>query len=232
MTVTYHRDIDQGSEEWSALRIGKLTASEMKMILTPTLKIADNDKSRQHVYDIAAQRVTQYVEPSFEGFDMMRGKEDELDAAILYNQKYAGLERCGFVENDEWGFTIGCSPDGLVGDDGFIESKSRNQTLQFKTIVECIAREKMPDEHMLQVQTAFLVMPDRKWCDYNSYCGGLHMATVRITPDIEIMRAIIEAAGDFERKVQEKIGIYDRFVKSHTARLCKTERRKPEEIHV
>lgn len=226
--IKYHRETEQGTEEWLALRTGKLTASEMGLIVTPkTLKAADNEKTRQHAYDIAAQRVTKYAEPQFVSFDMERGKLDELDAQIAYNTAYAGVERCGFIENDEWGFTIGYSPDGLIGEDGLIEAKSRNQKLQFQTIVECIAREKMPEEHMLQVQTGLLVS-GRKWCDYISYCGGLHMATVRVFPDLEVHRAIVEAATAFEAKVVEKLGIYDAYVKSKSARLITTERRKDE----
>lgn len=227
MTITYHRELEQGSDNWHKIRIGKLTASEMKLILTPTLKIADNDKTRQHIYDTAAQRVTEYAEPQFISFDMERGKLDELDAQIAYNSNYAGVERCGFIENDEWGFTIGYSPDGLIGDDGLIEAKSRNQTLQFKTLVECISREKIPEEHVLQVQTGLLVS-GRKWCDYLSWCGGLYMATVRVYPDLEIQRAIIEAAKIFEAKVIEKIDIYNSFINSKSSRLIKTERRKEE----
>lgn len=230
MTITYHRDIIQHSEEWHKLRIGKLTASDMKLILTPTFKAADNEKSRQHVFDIAAQRVTQFVEPQFQSFDMIRGIEDEEIAAIKYNEKYGSVERCGFVENDKWGFTIGYSPDGLIADKGLIETKSRNQTLQFKTIVECIARDKMPDEHALQVQTGLLVT-ERDWLDYNTYCGGLYMATVRVMPDLELQRTIVEAAEKFEKQVQEKIGIFETYKKSETARFVETERRK-EEIHL
>ena len=80
MTITYHRDLIQGSDEWLAARCGLLTASEMKLILTPTLKIAANDKTRAHVYEIAAQRITRYVEPTYIGDDMLRGQEDEIIA--------------------------------------------------------------------------------------------------------------------------------------------------------
>jgi YqaJ-like viral recombinase domain len=229
--IKYHRDIEQRTEAWTNLRMGKLTASDMKLILTPTLKIADNYKTRQHVYEIAAQRVTQYVEPSYQSFDMLRGCEDEVDAQIAYNSTYAPVERCGFIENDEWGFTIGYSPDGLIGDDGLIEGKSRNQALQFQSIVECIARDKVPEEHVIQVQTGLLVSR-RKWLDYISYCGGLYMATIRVFPDLEYQRAIIEAATAFEAKVQEKLGIWEKFVISKDARLIKTERRIVEDMHI
>lgn len=34
----YHTNLVQGSDEWLAQRCGLLTASEMKLVITPTLK--------------------------------------------------------------------------------------------------------------------------------------------------------------------------------------------------
>ena len=44
--ITYRPDLFQGSAEWHAARCGLLTASEMRLIITPTLKAASNDKDR------------------------------------------------------------------------------------------------------------------------------------------------------------------------------------------
>lgn len=223
--IKYHTDIIQGSDEWFAARCGLLTASEMKLIITPTLKIADNDKTRAHLYELLAQRITQYVEPHYISDDMLRGQEDELDAKILYNEKYGSLQDVGFVTNDRWGFTIGFSPDGLIGDDGFIECKSRCQKYQVKTIVEGV----MPEDYMLQVQTGYLVT-ERKWCDFISYSGGLPMTTMLIPPDNVTQEAILDAATMFEKKLAEKKSIYFDELKNINNRLIPTERKKQEEI--
>lgn len=87
--IKYHDDLIQGSDEWHAARCGLITASEMRLLLTPTLKIANNDKTRAHVYEIAAQRITGYTEPSYIGDDMLRGWEDEITARDLYSQHRA-----------------------------------------------------------------------------------------------------------------------------------------------
>src|ERR1700677_567126 len=108
--IKYHADLIQGSEEWAAARCGLLTASEMRLILTPTLKIASNDKERSHLYELLAQRITGYVEPHYISDDMLRGKEDEIEARLLYDQHYARVQDVGFVTNNRWGFTIGYSP--------------------------------------------------------------------------------------------------------------------------
>lgn len=227
--ITYHYNIVQGSDEWLAFRCGLLTASEMKLILTPTLKIASNDKERAHVYELLAQRVTRYVEPHYISDDMLRGQEDQFLASASYSREYAPVQDVGFVTNDEWGFTIGYSPDGLVGDDGLIEAKSRRQKYQFQTIIECLENQTIPDEYILQVQTGLLVTK-RKWCDFISYCGGAHMLTIRVYPDPRIQEAIVAAATAFEKKIAEKIDKYLEIIASGDVRLLPTERKVEQEI--
>ena len=100
MTITYHADLIQGSDEWHAIRCGRLTASEMRLIITPTLKMASNDKERSHLYELLAQRITGYVEPSYVSDDMLRGKDEEVEARIAYGANYAPVEDVGFVTND------------------------------------------------------------------------------------------------------------------------------------
>ena len=223
--ITYHRDLIQGSDEWLEARRGLLTASEMKLIVTPTLKGASNDKERAHLYELLAQRITGHVEPHYVGDDMLRGHEDEVEARILYAQKYAPVADMGFITNDAWGFTLGCSPDGLVGDDGMIECKSRRQKFQVETIIN----GEMPADYLIQVQTAMLVT-GRQWCDFVSYSGGLPMVTIRVLPDAAVQAAILKAAADFEARLADKLAAYHRAMEAADARLIPTERRIIEEI--
>jgi hypothetical protein len=223
MTITYHPEVIQGSDEWAAMRVGLLTASEINRIVTPTGKTAANAASRAHVWEIAAQRITGHVEPTYIGDEMLRGHEDEILARALYSEKYAPVTECGFVTNDEWGFTIGCSPDGLVGDDGAIECKSRRQRFQ----IEAIVTGEVPDEHVLQPQTILLVTR-RKWIDYVSYSGGLPMKPIMVEPDEKVQAAIIEAATAFEARVAEIVALYGAASKG----LPPTERRVEQEMFV
>lgn len=223
MTVVYHRDLVQGSDEWAKLRLGILTASEMKLVLTPTLKVADNDKVRTHLYELLAQRVNQYVEPHFESYDMERGKFDEEHARAKYAAKFAPVEECGFITNDKLGFVVGYSPDGLVGTDGLIEAKSRLQKLQMQTLIESVAVDAIPADFIIQCQTGLFVADDREWLDFLSYSGGMRMAAVRCYPDPKIQEAIGNAATDFEKKLTEKLEIYNALLTSN-ARLVPTER--------
>lgn len=224
MTVTYHPEVVQGSDEWYEMRRGILTASEMHKIITPTLKVASNDKERRHLYELLAQRISGYVEPTYVGDAMLRGREDEIEARDRYSKEYAPVKEVGFVTNDKWGFTIGYSPDGVIdGDEGLLEAKSRNQALQIEALIEFAAADKIHPDFVLQAQTGLLVS-ERSWMDHISYSSGLPMVTIRVYPDPIIQDAIVAAATTFEAKLAEKRAVYDALMASG-ARLLPTERR-------
>ncbi len=218
--IKYFPDMIQGSDEWKAARCGLLTASEMKLIITPKkLEYAQNDKEKSHLYELAAQRINNYVEPSYIGDDMLRGQDDESYARETYDESYARVQTCGFVTNDRWGFTLGYSPDGLVGEKKQIEAKSRKQRLQLETIVNwCV-----PDEHAIQVQTGYLVT-ERDSLDYISYCGGMPMATIFAEPDKKIQEAIVKAATIFHEKLENIIKKYKERLEEKKQWLIPTKR--------
>jgi predicted phage-related endonuclease len=224
--IRYFPDLIQGSDEWLAARCGLLTASEMKLILTPTLKVANNDKERTHLFELLAQRITKYVEPHYISDDMLRGNQDELDARALYDKHYAPITEMGFVTNDKWGFAIGYSPDGLVGNDGLIECKSRRQKYQIETIIGAAP----PEEYLLQLQTGLLVT-ERQWVDFVSYSGGLPMVTMRVHPDPVIQAAIVDAATKFEDRLAARMKLYLDNVATWP-RVMPTERRVEQEMYV
>jgi predicted phage-related endonuclease len=224
--ITYYPDLVQGSDEWLEARRGILTASEMKLIVTPTLKIASNEKERAHLYELLAQRISGFVEPSYVSDDMLRGREDEIDARMYYEKNVAPVTEMGFITNNKWDFTLGYSPDGLVGDDGAIECKSRRQKFQIKTIID----GEMPDDYLIQVQTGLLVS-ERNWIDFISYSGGLPMITIRVFPMPDVQEAILTAASAFERNLREKLAAY-RAAEQTNLHLIPTERRIEQEMYI
>jgi len=201
--IRYHSELVQGDTEWLAARCGLLTASEMHLIITPLFKTASNDKSRAHLWELLAQRITRYVEPSYISDSMLRGMDDEIEAVVAYGKHHEKTMPMGFITNDRFGFTIGYSPDALVGDDGAVECKSRAAKYQVQTIVE----GNVPAEYMIQLQTALLVS-ERKWIDFVSYSGGLPMLVIRVYPDAVVQAAIVEAAKNFEDTLGKHLATY------------------------
>lgn len=219
--IRFHKELVQGSDAWLAARCGLLTASEMKHIITPTLKVASNDKERAHLFELLAQRITGYVEPAYISDDMLRGQADEISARALYAQHHSPVDEVGFVTNNTWGFTIGYSPDGLVGNDGLIEIKSRRQKYQVETILS----ETMPSDYAIQVQTGMLVT-GRKWCDFISYSAGLPMKVIRVPADPTMQIAILDAASSFEERLLVRLAAY----RLASAGLIPTERTVEEDM--
>ena len=170
---------------------------------------ADNDSEtgRALTMHLAAQRITGWVEPTFTSASTERGTLDEPYARDAYSEHYAPAEEVGFMVRDfGWG-KIGYSPDGLVGEDGLIEIKSRNQKIQLKTILA----DEVPLENMAQIQTGLLVS-GRDWLDYVSYCGGMPLYVKRVYPDAKWFTAITEAVQAFEETVENMITTYEASV--------------------
>ncbi len=229
--ITTHPEMEQGSPEWLAARRGMLTASEVRLILTPTGKPAMNDKTRAHVWELAAQRISGHIEPTFISDDMLRGHDEEILARQAYDQCIAATHTTGFVVNTRLGFPVGCSPDWLVGTDGIGEAKSRRQKFQVQTICENVwadQGETIPAEYVHQCQTALWVT-ERKWLDFCSYSNGLHMAVIRVLPDPVWQERFEEAATAFEASVQQAVNDY-RSALASRARLIPTERREIQEM--
>lgn len=223
MTLTTHTDLIQGGDEWLAARCGLLTASNVRLVMTATGKTANNDKARAHLFELLAQRITGYVEPAYISDDMLRGQSDEAFARDLYAEHYEPVAEIGFMVRDFGDFRIGYSPDGLVGDDGLIEIKSRRQKYQVQTIID----DEMPEDYELQVQTGLLVS-GRAWCDFISYSGGLPMAVLRVGADPTMQERILAAAAEFEERLADCLAIYRDNVARRGFRM--TERRVEEEM--
>jgi hypothetical protein len=120
-------------------------------------------------------------------------------------------------------FSIGYSPDGLVGDDGLIEIKCPRPKGHLLTILA----EHPPIEHMAQLQCGLLVT-GRQWIDFVSYCGGMPLFVKRVTPQQKWQDAIIDAATACEENIAEMMRLYQEAITG----LQPTERRTEQEIIV
>lgn len=198
MSIEYHWDILQGSDEWHKLRLGVVTASNINILVTPKGKPAKNEKMRNYAYEIAAQRELQFIEESYQSFDMVRGHLQEGIARDIYSDNYADVQECGFITLERAGIIIGCSPDGLVGDDGGIEIKSRLSKFQISTIL----KDEVPSEYMNQIQT-FLMVSGRQWCDFVQYSNGMPLYVKRVKNDHERQDIIVDAIIEFEAEVEK-----------------------------
>jgi hypothetical protein len=206
VTLTVFPDVIQGSDEWHDQRRGILTASVVGQLITPkTKKLADNDTSRGITAQLVAERITGYTDPTYIGDDMLRGIEDEPRARDLYADFYERpVREVGFMLRREETWQLGYSPDGLVGDDGLIEVKSRRSKFQLRTILS----GEVPAEFVAQCQAGLLVS-GRKWLDFISFSGGMPMWHKRMFPDPDWQKAIVAAVKQFEVTAAAMVAEYE-----------------------
>lgn len=204
MTLTIIPNLIQGSDEWLEARRGIVTASVVGKLITPkTIRPADNPESRSLTRLLVAERITGWTDPTYISDDMLRGMDDEPLARMKYAEHYAPVKEVGFMVLERDGHKIGYSPDGLVGDDGLIEVKSRRAKIQLATLLD----QQVPLENMAQLQCGLLVS-GRQWIDYVSYCGGMPMWVKRVEPDGKWFEAITEAVAEFESNAEQMMSAY------------------------
>ena len=155
--------IEQGTDAWHQLRLGRVTASRVADIMAKT-KIGVSASRGNYLIELALQRVTGTIEPMYTNEAMAWGTATEPQARVAYEVKTGNfVDQIAFVEHDiiEW---FGCSPDGLVGKDGLIEIKCPNSATHWATIKD----GKPPNKYVIQMQTQ-MACTGRKWCDFVSF---------------------------------------------------------------
>lgn len=197
MTLQMLPDLVQGSQEWHDQRRGLITASVVGKLVTPTLKVANNDASRGLTATLVAERITGFTEDTPMTSDMWRGVESEPVARDIYSTYYQQAVEVGFMLREENAWSLGYSPDGLVGMDGLIEIKAPRAKTHLRTILA----DAVPAHYMAQCQSGLLVS-DRLWIDFVSYCGGMPLYVKRVYPDPAWHEAIKAACRTFEANAQ------------------------------
>lgn len=177
-------DVIQRSEEWERWR-ARPTASEFHKFVTPA-RGEYSAQAPEYAAKIIAKQLGVYTEPP-PSFWMEWGTEHEPNAKHAYTlQTGREIEDVGFVVPDETD-SYGCSPDGLVGEDGMIEIKCPKP----ETLIAIHASGAMPIKHRPQVQGELLIA-GRKWNDFYVYHPELTPFLLRVEPDIEYQAKIAE----------------------------------------
>lgn len=197
-------ECDQYSSEWWSARCGIPTASEFARILTPkTLTMGAGAQS--YINELIAQQ----FDPNYglvEGYvsaAMKNGTIMEPEVRRTYEFEYdCHVEQVGFCLTDDRRF--GCSPDGLIGDEGGVEIKSPNPA----THVGYLRAGVLPEAYVMQVHGC-LIVTGRKWWDFISHCPGtaLPKFTVRVKPDgiTEALRVGLEQFHEAYQKALTQI---------------------------
>lgn len=155
-------DVEQNSDEWYELRGGKLTSSKLGTIMANYGK-SFGEPAKKYAVNIAIEQITcKAISSSYTNDHMQRGHEQEPIAREMYEDDYfCEVTNGGFFESE----FVGCSPDGLVDNDGLIEIKSVISTTHFATL----KRQDVDPAYKWQC-IGNLKFTGRDWIDFISYC--------------------------------------------------------------
>ena len=156
-------DIEQNCDTWFQLRSGKFTSSKAGVVMANQGK-AFSEPAKKYAVNIAVEQLTGLAIPSdYQNAHMERGHEQEPLAREMYEREsFCIVKNGGFFQDD----FIGCSPDGLVGDNGVIEIKSVIATTHYSNI-----RRRSYDPAYKWQLISNLYHTGSEWLDFVSYCS-------------------------------------------------------------
>jgi len=194
-------DIPQNTDEWFDLRAGKLTSSKLGLVMANYNKAFGNP-AKEYAVNIAIEQITKKPVPSsYTNSHMQRGHEQEPIARMLYeDDTFCSVDNGGFFGSD----FVGCSPDGLVNDNGVIEIKSVISKVHYASV----KRQNLDPAYKWQC-IGNLLFTGREWLDFVSYCSDFpqdkQLFIHRIKSDdlSEEFGMIAKRIGEFRDLVEE-----------------------------
>lgn len=182
-------DVQQGSQAWLDLHTGIVTASRFGRLVTAKKKqISTQVKSVAR--DLAAEWMVGNSLDTAMTQMMQRGLKLEKQAAAWYAfDKGVEVQTVGFVTLDDG--SAGCSPDGLIGDDGGLEIKCPAPDTHVEHLTD---KESMVDKYRAQCQGGMWICQRTYW-DLVSWHPTIPPVIVRIERDEEYIKTLAEAVG-------------------------------------
>jgi YqaJ-like viral recombinase domain len=200
-------EIEQGHVDWFNLRIGKVTASEMKNLLTPEFELRKGEMPKTYLYSKLAElwRGKPLISTGSWATEQGQLREEEAIPWLALENGWK-IRPGGFIESDDG--RCGCSPDGLVSDNLGIEVKCPEPTNHVRYLIE----GKVPKEYVVQVYASLYVTGFPKWLFF-SYQRGFPPLIIEVPREEAIMQKIGEAVASFHSelaKAKERIAKYDK----------------------
>jgi len=197
------RGIEQGTDEWLKIRLGKITASRIKDVMSKGRGDRPSKTRSSYMEQLIKERITGCQQKTISNVYMEWGNEQEPNARAMYEFiNNIDVELVTFVEHNDY---FGVSPDGFVGDDGLLEIKCPETTTQIQRVLDYV----FPVRYKPQVQ-AQLYVCQRKWCDFVSYDprlnGDASYFEKRVHIDMDyINNELLPAVEDFKTEMFEKL---------------------------
>lgn len=189
---------EQNTPQWASARLGRVTASCMEKIISPTGK--ESIQSDKYMNQLIAEVITGESAETFKGNGHTdRGKEWEQEAAEYYSMlRGVDLIKVGFCLTDDE--RVGCSPDRFVNDDGMLEIKTGLPHV----MIEYYLNDKLEQEHRPQTQCG-LHVTERQWIDTLLYHPLMKPIIVRSARNELYLASMCSALDKFHAEMKERI---------------------------
>ena len=189
--------VQQNSLEWLQARAGIPTASEFDQLVTPLFEVRKGEMPKTYLARKTAEWWLHDCLPGYQTIDMEFGKVLEEEARPWYSAEFGvDIQTVGLCTTDDG--RIGCSPDGLIGDDCGIEIKCPSPHTHVKYLLNGV----LPPEYAAQVHGAMLVTGRRKWV-FLSYCRRYPALVLTVEYDQAIQYPLWRALEAFLKSFDE-----------------------------
>ena len=195
--------IEQGTPEWFAQRLGKVTASRVADVIAKT-KTGYSTSRENYMAQLVCERLTGTVAESFTNAAMQWGTDNEPLARAAY-EAYADVlvDEVAMITHPRIE-QAGASPDGLVGDDGLVEIKCPNTA----THIDTLLTQTVPGKYVTQMQWQ-MACTGRQWCDFVSFDPRmpkeLQLFIKRVNRDDEQIAMLEKEVLSFLEELDEKV---------------------------
>jgi putative phage-type endonuclease len=196
-------DCEQGSEQWFAARLGKVSASRIAD-LTAKTKSGYSTSRANYAAELIAERLTGVKAEKYTNGAMQWGTEQEGPARTMYEfMSDVSVTEVGLVIHPT--IDAACaSPDGLVGDDGLIEIKCPLTATHLDTLLGAGIDLK----YMKQMQWQ-MACTGRSWCDFASFDprlpADMQLHVSRVNRDPIIIADLEKEVRSFLAEIDAKI---------------------------
>lgn len=170
-----HIDVAQGTAEWLQARCGIPSASNFNKLVTPKTGKPSTSMLAYCYELIAEQMLGRPLDDATSAF-MQRGNDLEQEARDWYSfVRDVDVQRVGFLLRDDG--RVGCSPDGLIGEDGGLEIKCPSAAVHIGYLLGDAG-----EKYRCQIQGALWLTGRRYW-DFVSWNPELPPVLVRFERD-------------------------------------------------
>jgi putative phage-type endonuclease len=196
--------IEQGSEAWKLLKVGKVSASRMAELLAKTKTGAFAASRAKYMAQLLCERMTGEPTEFFTSQAMQRGTEIEPVARAAYEaENLTSVEQVAWVEHPTIPMA-GCSPDGFVGEHGLVEIKCK----EIHNHLDSILNDRIDPDHQAQMMWQMCVT-GRQWCDYVCFDDrapeGLQLFVKRLHRDEEKIKQMEDEVRTFLKDLENMI---------------------------